>query len=471
LAERANLNFIYGEGIIRGKVTLNLRDVPLGVALQGLLSSQDLAIVREGENVMRIAPRKEVRPGAVDTRTVYIKLNWVKADELIATLAGVVGTEGGGSLKSHAESNTIIITDSAPNVALLRDLVAQLDVPEKQVLIEARMAELLITKRRQLGSNIAVERRDSSNNSFTPGLTGSNLGEAVDGLVSTLGGAPGASSLSFGGVVSILGNKYDIAAVLDGLENNSMVNTLANPKVITLNNQEASIDINREVPYIEAQQGVTQGAIAGTVKFKDVGIKLTVLPTITNNGYVRMNLKPEQRILAGFFAAPGSTASGQGAIPIVNRRIAETNVIVKDEDTVVLGGLRSIDSNNLKNQMPWIGQAPILGWFFKNDFKDFQKNDLMLFVTPHIVKAPIMAPAETYKFSRIDAHWDLPDFFFDDTIDQRESRHRFELDHNPRDYYPQTLKLPPPVEDQGALEAGAAVEPGLLGEGDDSMAK
>ena len=427
LAERANLNFIYGEGVIRGKVTLNLRDVPLGIALQGLLSSQDLAIVREGDNVMRIAPRKEVRPGSVDTRTIYIKLNWVRASELIATLAGVAGSGGGGQLKAHNESNTIIITDSAPNVALLRDLVAQLDVPEKQVMIEARMAELLLSKRRSLGSQLALENVDGSGNSVRPGILGGNLDKPVDTLFSSLAGAPGSPQLSFGGVVSILGTDIDLAATLDGLENNQLAHTLANPRVITLNNQEAMIDIQREVPYIEAQQGVTQGAIAGTVKFKDVGVKLTVKPSITNNGYVRMNLKPEQRILAGLFTPPGSTATGQGAIPIVNRRVAETNVIVKDEDTVVLGGLRSIDASDAKSQMPWIGQAPVLGWFFKNDLKNMDKNDLMLFVTPHIVKAPILAPAETYNYSRIDAHWDLPDFFFDDSVDQRESHHRFEL--------------------------------------------
>ena len=457
LAERANLNFIYGEGVIRGKVTLNLRDVPLGIALQGLLSSQDLAIVREGDNVMRIAPRKEVRPGSVDTRTIYIKLNWVRASELIATLAGVAGSGGGGQLKAHNESNTIIITDSAPNVALLRDLVAQLDVPEKQVMIEARMAELLLSKRRSLGSQLALENVDGSGNSVRPGILGGNLDKPVDTLFSSLAGAPGSPQLSFGGVVSILGTDIDLAATLDGLENNQLAHTLANPRVITLNNQEAMIDIQREVPYIEAQQGVTQGAIAGTVKFKDVGVKLTVKPSITNNGYVRMNLKPEQRILAGLFTPPGSTATGQGAIPIVNRRVAETNVIVKDEDTVVLGGLRSIDASDAKSQMPWIGQAPVLGWFFKNDLKNMDKNDLMLFVTPHIVKAPILAPAETYNYSRIDAHWDLPDFFFDDSVDQRESHHRFELDNNPRDFYPQTLKLPPPVEDATSVQEGGSV--------------
>src|SRR5690606_31924235 len=165
LAEKADLNFVYGEGVINGKITLNLRDVPLGVALQSLLSTQDLAIVREGENVLRIASRKSLKPGVVaDMRTVYIKLNWVPAESLSKTLGGAVHGSG-GNIQSHADSNTLIITDTPSNVALLRDLVAQLDVPEKQVMIEARMVELLLTAGRELGSKINITKHDGSGNS------------------------------------------------------------------------------------------------------------------------------------------------------------------------------------------------------------------------------------------------------------------------------------------------------------------
>src|SRR5690606_18810731 len=126
------------------------------------LSSQDLAIVREGANVMRIAPRKDVRPGTVDTRTIYVKLNWVTAEELATTLKAALGGGGANSVvQAHKESNTLIITDSAPNVALLRDLVSQLDVPEKQVMIEARMVELLIDQSRGLGGGLRLDRVDS----------------------------------------------------------------------------------------------------------------------------------------------------------------------------------------------------------------------------------------------------------------------------------------------------------------------
>lgn len=468
LAERAALNFVYAEGTIRGRVTLNLRDVPLGVALQSLLSSQDLAIIREGANVMRIAQRKDVKPGQIDTRTIYIKLNWVPADQLEKTLSQVLGHGSTGSVRAHKESNTLIITDTAPNVALLRDLVTQLDIPEKQVMIEARMVELLLSNGRNLGSATTLERKDSSGNSPALGILSSNgqrtvtrtgftvdssgklvptnetvtkNANPVDTLVSSIRGATGSPSISFGGVISVLGAQFDVGSTLDALENKNVVNTLAAPRVITLNNQSANIDIETEIPYFEAQQGVSQNVTAITVKFKDAGIRLEVLPSITNNGYIRMQLTPEQRINAGVAPNPSG-----GDVPIIARRSAVTNVIVKDEDTVVLGGLRQISAIDTKTQIPWLGETPIIGWFFKRDVKQHEKTDLMLFVTPHIVKTPVLTPAENYKFTRVDAHWDLPDFFFDDSVDQREARHRFELDHNARDYYPQTMKVPPPVD-------------------------
>jgi len=443
LAERADLNFVYGEGVINGKITLNLKNVPLGVALQSLLSTQDLAIVREGENVMRIAPRKQLKPGVTaDMRTVYIKLNWVPADTLSKTLSSAV-TGSGGTIQPHAESNTLIITDTPSNVAVLRDLIAQLDVPEKQVMIEARMVELLLSAGRNLGSDLTITKHDGSGNSplIKTGTGGTATNGDVEGIISGLVGSATNPKLGFGSAFSILGNRYNIGLVLDGLENRQIVHTLANPRVITLNNQQANIQITRDIPYIESGQGPTQGSTVENVEFKQSSVQLNVLPVITNNGYIRMKLEPKQEIFSGFDAI-------SGRIPIIDTRSAITNVIVKDEDTVVLGGLRQISAQDTKREFPWLGKAPVLGWMFKSDNKAHEKNDLMLFVTPHIVKAPTLTPAENYKYTRIDAHWDLPDYFFDDSVDQRESHHRYEADMDPRNYYQQDLLLPLPPEGQ-----------------------
>ncbi|MGC8840667.1 MAG: secretin N-terminal domain-containing protein [Candidatus Sumerlaeaceae bacterium] len=468
LAERAGINFVYAEGVIKGRVTLNLRDVPLGVALQSLLAAHDLAIVREGANVFRIVPRKDIQQTVVETKTIYIKVNWVPAQTIADTLTDIMGTGVGtkvGEVKAHKESNTLIITDTPPNVALMRDLVAQLDVPQKQVMIEARMVELLINNGRQLGSKTVMERVDKSGNSQVTGQLGTNAehketvsrvvigddgkptivteevtvpAKPVDTLVSNLLVGGGAPSLSFGTVISILGKDFDVAATLDALEARRIANILANPRVITLDNETAQINIKRDNPYIEAQQGVGQQAVAASVKFKESGVELMVTPNITDNGYIRMKLMPRQEIFAGEFKNP-TTGSN---IPIIDKREALTNVIVKDEDTVVIGGLREIDSSDARSQVPWLGQVPIIGWFYKGQSRGFLKNDLMLFVTPHIIKTPVLTAAENYNYTRLDAHWDLPDYFFDDSVELRERRHRGEINSDPLSFKPEPVRMP-----------------------------
>jgi type IV pilus secretin PilQ/predicted competence protein len=468
LAERAGLNFIYAEGVIKGRVTLNLRDVPLGVALQSLLAAHDLAVVREGANVFRIVRRKDIQQTVVETKTIYIKVNWVPAQTIADTLKDIMGTGVGtkvGEVKAHKESNTLIITDTPTNVQLMRDLVAQLDVPQKQVMIEARMVELLINNGRQLGSSTIFERVDKSGNSLAKGQLGNNAehtetvsrveidengkptvvteqvtvpAKSVDTLVSNLLVGGGAPSLSFGTVVSILGKDFDVAATLDALEARRIANILANPRVITLDNETAQINIKRDNPYIEAQQGVGQQAVAASVKFKESGVELMVTPNITDNGYIRMKLMPRQEIFAGEFKNP-TTGSN---IPIIDKREALTNVIVKDEDTVVIGGLREIDSSDARSQVPWLGQVPVIGWFYKGQSRGFLKNDLMLFVTPHIIKTPVLTAAENYNYTRLDANWDLPDYFFDDSVEIRERRHRGEMNGDPLSFKPERVRLP-----------------------------
>jgi type IV pilus assembly protein PilQ len=474
IAERAGLNFIYAEGVVKGRVTLNLRDVPLGVALQSLLAAHDLALIREGANVFRIVDRKDIQQTVVETKTIYVKVNWVPAETIADTLKDIMGTNGGtgqrvAEVKAHKESNTVIITDTPTNVALMRDLVAQLDVPQKQVMIEARMVELLINNGRQLGSQTTFERADGSGNSTALGQLGKNAAHSetvshveigsdgkpsivteqvdvaakpVDTLVSSLLVGSGAPSLSFGTVVSIFGRDFDVAATLDALEARRVANILANPRVITLDNETAQINIKRDNPYIEAQQGVGEQNVAASVKFKESGVELMVTPNITDNGYIRMKLMPSQEIYAGDFKNPttGST------IPIIDRREALTNLIVKDEDTVVIGGLREIDSNDTRSQVPWLAQVPVIGWFYKNQTRGFLKNDLMLFVTPHIIKTPVLTAAENYGYTRLDANWDLPDYFFDDSVESRERTHRGELNSDPLSYQTEPVRVPAKVD-------------------------
>jgi type IV pilus secretin PilQ/predicted competence protein len=424
LSEKAELNFLYSSGVIKGQVTLNLNNVKLGVALNSLLGTQQLSIVREGDNVMRIAPRVEVKGSAVELRTIYIKLNWVLADQLEGPLLSAMKGSGGGEaftrIVSQKETNTLIVTDTPGNVTLIRDLVGQLDVPEKQVMIEARLVEFTTSRGRNTDSTLRIDDRNldaAGGTQLLPGIVplSNSLGNGAQ-LRSIRVGDDG-GTFGFGGIVGIFGREFDVEASLTALESQRMATILQNPRVITLNNQPAEIEILQDNPYFEAQQGVTEGSISVTVKFQESGVTLKVTPTITNTGFVRLRVEPQQKLIIGRTAPDEVNIEG---VPIVASRRALTNVIVKDEDTVVLGGLRGMDSAMTISQVPWLGEVSVLGHLFKGRNKNELKSDLSVFVTPKVIKAPVMSPAENYQYSRLDAHWDLPDYFFEESMAQRE---------------------------------------------------
>jgi type II secretory pathway component HofQ len=137
---------------------------------------------------------------------------------------------------------------------------------------------------------------------------------------------------------------------------------------------------------------------------------LEVVPNITNNGYVRMTLAPEQKVRKG-----DAGGFGQTSIPIVDERKVESNVIVKDEETVVLGGLRQLDNSISEKGVPWLMRGARARIPFPLHRNRFRENRLILFITPHIIKDPTLSPEELRKYELVDYNWDLPDYFYDET--------------------------------------------------------
>jgi type II secretory pathway component GspD/PulD (secretin) len=212
---------------------------------------------------------------------------------------------------------------------------------------------------------------------------------------------------AFGDVVSIFGQSFNLAAQIQALEDRNLVEILANPRVVTLINIQAKISIIQKIPYTEAVTGVS-GATTTEVEFDDAGVEISVTPIITANGFVRMNLTTSQKIFRG--------RVGQGPLdpPLIDNRDANTNVIVKGGDTVMIGGLRELRGQESSSQVPWFGQIPVFGWLFKNKQNGDTKTELVLFVTPSIIEQPALTTEEKGWYDRIETKWHLPDYFFDD---------------------------------------------------------
>jgi type IV pilus secretin PilQ/predicted competence protein len=417
IAQKTGLNVIMAKSQVSGTITLNLEDVPLGSALDAILKTHALAFVREPGGIVRIVPRSEIKASAIELKTVHVPVNWVPAPKLAETLRPFISEAEGAQIQADADSNALIITDTPPSV----DTLLKLDVPEKQVMIEMRLVDISDELLRNIGtqwslnkavnSGTRTERVPIFENTLDP-VTGNIIGQIQTGFTNILTPTGRDSSYGFqsnggsmwewGDRVSIFGQDFDFDIAIAAAEEDGLVKVLANPRIITLNNIPAKIEIIEEIPYTNTVIG-SGGAQTLEVEFKETGITMEVTPNITNNGYVRMLLKPDQKIYRGR-ATDNS--------PRVDTRSAETNVIVRDEETVVIGGLRRLTETNRFYGTPWFMDIPVIGWFFKNSTKDNNMLELVMFVTPHIIKEPTLTDLEKLQYEDIDYNWTLPEKFF-----------------------------------------------------------
>lgn len=424
IAEQTGLNIIMAKDQVKGIITLDLEDVPLGAALDAILKTHGLAFVREPGGIVRIVPRSEIRATMIELKTVHVPVNWVLSSNLADTLRPFVSKTDGAQIQADSESNALIITDTPPTVDTLLALVEKLDVPEKQVMIEMRLVDISRSLLHQLGTEWSLTQAAGVKPIYETETVFNPVTGQVESVIKRIVGSeparsaasldslesigklytPGGGRWTWGKDISILGDDFDFDFFLEAYENRNLVSVLANPKVITLNNIKAKIEITEDIPYTTTVIG-SGGAQTIQVEFKKAGITLEVLPKITNNGYIRMNLKPIQEIYRGRDPLAQNT-------PLVDKRAAETNVIVRDEETVVLGGLRQSDKSNITKGTPWFMDIPVLGWFFKSTTDENRDLEMVMFVTPHIIKEPSLTEMEKLEYERIDYGWDLPEAFF-----------------------------------------------------------
>jgi type IV pilus secretin PilQ/predicted competence protein len=454
LAQKAEMNVVMDPARIGAKkVTVDLNNVAVGPALSSILRTNELELIREVGGIYRVVPASMVRARpAREEITVHFPINWIPAEDVKSVLEPVVE----GKIGLNRAGNGIVLTDTRLKIEEIADIISRLDVPEKQVRLEARLVEMTINLSRSLGLQWDLARvdRDVSaealNQPRTVPGTQTNPVPRIAGY-HPVTGAPitvndpipipnpltasnpfsfdqrtnygGMDSLrmiaptnnlsglkwAWGRSVSLFGQEFQLSTLLEAAESANLAKVLAAPVVVTVNNQKAHIEIQRQIPYSSTVIGAG-GVQSVTFAFEPVGIVLDITPNITNNDYVRMNIKPTQRILIGRPAGGGALAR-----PIVDERISETNVIVKDEDTAVIAGLRQQEFSQGSDGVPWLNKLPVLSWLFKSRTYGNLKTDLMAFVTPHIIKeVHALTDQDRARYDEIDVQWDLPDYFFDD---------------------------------------------------------
>ena len=401
IADFTNFNIVTSD-TVTGAVTLRLKDVPWDQALDIILQAKSLGMRKSG-NVLLIAPKDELAAkekqeleakNAVETletlRTQDFKLNYAKASDISA---GLLGTGGAGATKIlsargsvifEARTNQIFVTDVPSKLDQVQALITKIDIPVRQVLIEARIVEASDTFGRSLGIRLGGRPFNTTNNvmvgntyitpdvpSGTVPILGGNIGtNAGDFLTLPAVGQNGYSPATF--ALSIFGSRFSRLLNLEvsALEADGKGRIVSSPRVVTADQIKALIEQGTELPY---QVATSSGATS--LAFRKANLKLEVTPQITPDGNIILDLDVNKDSVGQ------STAAGFA----INTKHIKTNVMVENGGTVVIGGIFELIESNNETKVPLLGDIPILGNLFKTRSKISNKQEMLIFITPKII--------------------------------------------------------------------------------------
>lgn len=381
IADFTGLNMVISD-TVAGSLTLRLKDVPWDQAFEIILQSRGLDMRKNG-NVIQVAPREEIaakekiefssRQEITELeplRTENFQLSYAKAADIVTLISNdkqrILSKRG--SANFDLRTNMLFVKDVPSSLEEVRKLIKLVDVPVRQVLIEARFVEAGETFNQTLGGRLGYVGP-------TPAQGGDfHLGSSTFGAVS--GGSlnlPGAAS-GLGGLTMTLFNAAATktltlelnASAIDGTTKN-----IASPRVVTSDKTAATIESGVEVPY---QQASSSGAT--NVAFKKAVLGLTVTPQITPEDSVTMKISVSQDSVGNIFSG----------VPSINTKKVDTQVLVDNGGTVVIGGVYTQDESDSTSKVPGLGDIPVLGWLFKNNTRAKSKKELLVFITPKILK-------------------------------------------------------------------------------------
>lgn len=384
LADISGKNLVMGEDV-KGKMSIKLSNVPWDQALDIVLKMNSLGKIEE-ENVIRIgtlgsiarqqeeeAKAKESMIKAEDLGTRVINVNFAKAQDLSETLKKNLSPRG--DLTIDARTNSLIVKDIEKNILKINELVKILDTPTPQVMIEARIVQAKPEFTRALGIQWGTDVKAISGNNLIgisagPGINSATFGSPVTGFGVNLPAAAPTGTLGF-----TFGRLTDIPINLDlrlsAAESTGMTKIISSPKIVTLDNQEAKIEQGESIPFATTSLQGTQ------TTFVDANLTLSVTPHITTDGSIIMKVKVSKN-------APGRLTVSAG--PSIEKREATTNVLVKNGNTVVIGGIYESTKVESKDRVPFLADIPIVGWFFKREDNRETTTELLVFMTPKIIK-------------------------------------------------------------------------------------
>lgn len=302
-------------------------------------------------------------------------LQYAKADVLGEKLRARIDANAVGSITANERSNQLVIRAFPGRRKEIEELIKSLDQPTKEVLVEARVIQVSFQPNYDVGIDWSLDFKDSPDKEISK-LKFDNLYLNEKSLTS---GDDLKNIFGRIGVGNIVKDHFE--AAIRALKQVSDTKILSNPRILVTNNEEAKIHIGDTVPYIiSTTSGTGDNAITSEdVRFVDVGLKLLVTPTINDDGYVLMRLKPEISTVVGTISSKG------GGIPQVNKTLVETTVLVKDGTTIIMGGLKKDEKTHVKKGFPILMDLPVLEKVFSRTSDSVNSTEIVIFITPHVV--------------------------------------------------------------------------------------
>ncbi len=389
LARQAKVNMVVSEAVV-GTVTMRLEDVTALQAISIIVKAKSL-FMDQIENVYYIKTAQERT--AEPTESDNYQFSYARAKDIAPLFASQLASKDPPQVDER--TNTIFFKETRSNIDSARKLLVQIDKPTKQVMIEARLVEVTANPKQSYGINWAGVV-GSSTSAQTVSYGGSNVttgGTGGTGSTVTSGnfglGNPGNSNF-FGSVGHLLPGNFAIlsvpqmSATVRFLNEDNDAEFLANPRVVTADNQQAKIEItrNQPVPQLTFNEQ-TASAVFGGFQDKLYGNKLLVRPSVNKDNFITLNVKPEISNKVGdqtFIFAGASVAA-----PIIDTRSLDSNVLIKSGDTLAIGGLLQDEQTKARAKVPILGDMPVLGYLFAERLNARTKRNLLVFVTPTIL--------------------------------------------------------------------------------------
>jgi type IV pilus assembly protein PilQ len=392
LAYKSGVNIISGPEVV-GLVNIQLKNVPWQKALEVILSTYGYSYEQKGTVIMvttvdNLKKRREDAKVLADQEllsTETFLLNFSKAEDIVKTLDKMKTPRG--SINFDQRTNSVIVTDIQSNIALFREVMKKLDAVTPQVLIEARIIETQLNNQEilgikwpvTLGGTATMATRDTSfpwktqrDSTFLPATT------------------PAAAATLTYGTISF----SDLAATLDMLQTRSNTNVLSNPRIVTLDNQPAKINVGSKYPLPKYTYSDTQDKlIISGWEYIEYGLTFNVTPHVNGQGAVSMDIEPiimDSSTSVKFAFGGGDTTD----VPILSTESAKTSVMIKDGETLVIAGLIKDKKTKIVDKVPFLGSIPILGLLFTHKNDTVVKTELVIFLTPHIITFSPDKPAD-----------------------------------------------------------------------------